>query len=175
MKILIAVEAADDAHETALAAHKLFPAGEHLVVSAASFAPIFVTEPFGGIMSSTPTYETLVQAEDQADEAILAAQGELGRDVATHMELGDAGRIICEQAIEHQVDVIVVGRRSKGWLSRLFDPSVSDYVVRHAPCPVLVVPEPVHGPDADRNPDAGLAIEPNDQPHGVATPPIGDR
>ena len=143
MRILIVVEAADDAHETALTAHRLFPNAEHIVVSAAAFAPIFVTEPLGGgVLSATPTVETLVQAEERADGAIQAAQAELGDDVVTHLEMGDAGRIICEQAVDNGADVIVLGRRSKGWLSRLFDPSVSEYVLRHATCPVLIVPEP---------------------------------
>jgi nucleotide-binding universal stress UspA family protein len=37
------------------------------------------------------------------------------------------------------VDVIVVGSHGRGALERLLLGSVSDQVVRHAPCPVLVI------------------------------------
>jgi nucleotide-binding universal stress UspA family protein len=37
------------------------------------------------------------------------------------------------------VDAIVVGSHGKGRLKRLVLGSVSEHVVRHAPCPVLVV------------------------------------
>jgi nucleotide-binding universal stress UspA family protein len=37
--------------------------------------------------------------------------------------------------------MIVVGRRSHSWLSRPFEPAVSEYVMRNAECPVLFVKE----------------------------------
>jgi nucleotide-binding universal stress UspA family protein len=36
-------------------------------------------------------------------------------------------------------DVLVIGSSSKGWLSRLFSGSVSDYVAHHAPCPIMMI------------------------------------
>jgi nucleotide-binding universal stress UspA family protein len=46
-------------------------------------------------------------------------------------ELGQAGR---------ELDLLIVGSRSSGPISRTFHGSVSRYLVRHATCPLLVVP-----------------------------------
>ena len=50
---------------------------------------------------------------------------------------------MCRVAAELKVDVIVVGSHGRGAIARILLGSVSEQVVRHAPCPVLVVrPEP---------------------------------
>jgi len=51
----------------------------------------------------------------------------------------DPARAIIDFAKETHVDIIVVGTHGKGPVSRLFVGSVAEHVVRHAPCPVLVV------------------------------------
>jgi nucleotide-binding universal stress UspA family protein len=53
---------------------------------------------------------------------------------------GDTAYAICAEAIRHHADVIVMGDSEKGWFRRLLEGSEMDHVVRHAPCPVLVVP-----------------------------------
>ncbi|WP_448381277.1 universal stress protein [Gloeomargarita sp.] len=53
--------------------------------------------------------------------------------------LGDTGRAICDLAKNWQSDLIVMGRRGLKGLSELFLGSVSNYVLHHAPCSVLVV------------------------------------
>lgn len=64
---------------------------------------------------------------------------ELGiEDAETRVLVGDAGRGICELATELEATVIVLGSRGRGGLVRAVLGSVSDHVVRHAPCPVLV-------------------------------------
>jgi len=65
-----------------------------------------------------------------------------GAHVDQRIEAGDVARTVCDVARELGVDVIVVGLRSRSRVVRLFAHSVSENVVRHAPCPVLVVPEP---------------------------------
>jgi nucleotide-binding universal stress UspA family protein len=52
----------------------------------------------------------------------------------------DPGHAIVETANELHPDLIVLGSVEKGFFLRLLTGSVSEYVVRHAPCPVLVVP-----------------------------------
>jgi nucleotide-binding universal stress UspA family protein len=60
-----------------------------------------------------------------------------------HTELfqyaGDPGQIICNFALVWEADLIVMGRRGHSSLSDLLLGSVSDYVVRHAPCSVHIV------------------------------------
>lgn len=48
---------------------------------------------------------------------------------------------IVDYAREHAADVIVVGTHSRKGLARLFMSSVAEQVIRHAHCPVLVVPK----------------------------------
>lgn len=48
------------------------------------------------------------------------------------------GEIICKVAEEEDVAMIVVGTRGLGKVRRAIMGSVSDYVVHHAPCPVIV-------------------------------------
>jgi nucleotide-binding universal stress UspA family protein len=52
---------------------------------------------------------------------------------------GNPGEQICALAKEWKADLILVGRRGKIGLSELFLGSVSNYVVHHASCAVLVV------------------------------------
>jgi nucleotide-binding universal stress UspA family protein len=53
---------------------------------------------------------------------------------------GPIGEKIVEQAEELGADLLVVGTRGRGMLADLLLGSVSGWVVRHAPCPVVVVP-----------------------------------
>ncbi|WP_066379049.1 MULTISPECIES: universal stress protein [unclassified Anabaena] len=53
--------------------------------------------------------------------------------------VGDAGRIICEVARSWPADLIMLGRRGRAGLSEFFLGSVSNYVVHHAPCSVMVI------------------------------------
>lgn len=59
-------------------------------------------------------------------------------ELHTHLAFGHIGETIVRFAREHNFDLIVVG--SHGWsaIQRLVMGSVSSYVVRHAPCAVLV-------------------------------------
>lgn len=52
---------------------------------------------------------------------------------------GQAGKSICKVARDEGVDLIVIGRRGRSGLGELFLGSVSNYVLHHAPCSVLIV------------------------------------
>ena len=47
---------------------------------------------------------------------------------------------ILEQAEEHHANLIVLGRHNRSAPARWFLGSVAEYVLRHASCPVLVIP-----------------------------------
>jgi len=55
------------------------------------------------------------------------------------IEEGEAAAVICKAAADRGADVIVVGSHGRTGVRRLFLGSVSEHVVRHAPCPVLVI------------------------------------
>ena len=54
--------------------------------------------------------------------------------------LSQRERAICDYAVKHDVDLIVIGTHGRTGVSRLLIGSVAEKVVRHASCPVLVVP-----------------------------------
>jgi nucleotide-binding universal stress UspA family protein len=52
---------------------------------------------------------------------------------------GDPGDSIAAAAEAEHADIVVVGTRGRSGAERMLLGSVSDHVVRHADCPVLVV------------------------------------
>jgi|tagenome__1003787_1003787.scaffolds.fasta_scaffold20971183_1 nucleotide-binding universal stress UspA family protein len=60
------------------------------------------------------------------------------RSVRRELLTGDAGAAVCDFAADVGADVIVLGTRGRGGFKRALLGSVSDYVVRNAPCSVLV-------------------------------------
>jgi nucleotide-binding universal stress UspA family protein len=83
------------------------------------------------------------QQEQERNKQFLNAlvdRGEaLGVDITMSLQMGDPGNQICEVAKTEGVDTIVVGRRGHSGLNELLMGSVSNYVLHHAPCSVLVV------------------------------------
>lgn len=51
---------------------------------------------------------------------------------------------IVEYATAHDIDLIVMGTHWRLPSPQMVTPSVTESIVRQAPCPVLVVPAPVH-------------------------------
>jgi nucleotide-binding universal stress UspA family protein len=85
-------------------------------------------------------YEKAVeQANLSADSVIRQAQEKLGvAGAQTRVLQGDPGAAICQLATELSARAIVVGSRGRGGLKRVFLGSVSNHVVRNAPCSVIV-------------------------------------
>lgn len=73
------------------------------------------------------------------------AQGLVERGRAAGIEVsfliwtGNPGDMIVEAAEAEHADMVLVGSHGRGPVGRLFLGSVSEHVVRNAPCPVLVV------------------------------------
>ena len=71
------------------------------------------------------------------------ANEELPIAVARELRVGAPAETIVEFAREHNCDLIVMGTHGRTGLSHLLMGSVAENVVRHAPCPVMVVrPQP---------------------------------
>ena len=70
--------------------------------------------------------------------ATLAALSSGGVTARIAVVFGQAGEEIVRLAENEQADLIIVGRRGAG-LSRALLGSVSDYVVKHATRPVLII------------------------------------
>lgn len=71
----------------------------------------------------------------------LYEQQAQNQGLKTHVEcrVGEPGRWICDLAVNYGTELVVMGRRGHSGLSELLMGSISNYVVHHAPCSVLVV------------------------------------
>lgn len=93
-----------------------------------------------------------VDQERELRETSARVLVERGRAAGVTVSLlvwdGDPRESIVEVARSEAPDMVVVGSRARGVGSRIGSDSVSDYVIRHAPCPVLVVRSDIdEGPD----------------------------
>lgn len=63
-----------------------------------------------------------------------------GIEVKPSLEIGHAGQQICARADEQKADLIVTSTHGTTGFKHILVGSTAEYVVRYAPCPVLVVP-----------------------------------
>jgi nucleotide-binding universal stress UspA family protein len=59
-------------------------------------------------------------------------------NIETEVRLGAPARVIIDEAKDWNADLIVVGSHGRGFWGRLTLGSVSDAIVHHAPCSVLI-------------------------------------
>jgi len=102
-----------------------------------------------GFAGGTVSPEALdgLREDQMTDGAAIvdAAVEALGLTGATTQVLnGHAGQVLCNLATELDATALVIGSRGRGGIKRAVLGSVSDHVVRNAPCPVVVI-----GPSAD--------------------------
>jgi len=88
------------------------------------------------VVAGVPSIRT---SRELAVEAIVQRARADGASATGLTWEGDAGESIVEASESEAADLIVVGTHERGTVGRLFLGSVSDHVVRHARCPVLVV------------------------------------
>ncbi len=94
--------------------------------------------PLSGYVTTSPARS---EDEMRKAEAIVEqiAKEQPGLKVTTRVELGEPVDTLCDVAKNLKVDLLVVGARGHNAAQRFLLGSVSDRVVHHAPCPVLVV------------------------------------
>jgi len=83
----------------------------------------------------------LPQARELVDR-VAKKLSSAGFKVTTAVTTGDARNTILESAAASHVDLIVLGSHGRTGLKRFFFGSVSEAVVRHAHCSVLIVRMP---------------------------------
>ncbi len=81
------------------------------------------------------------QAEDILSEQAKKVERDGGKVAEKHLRIAERYRAqqIVQVAEDIEASLIVMGNRGLGGIRRALMGSVSDSVVRHAPCPVLVV------------------------------------
>lgn len=149
MKILIAVDDGAESRDAVAFAKRLMPDDTHVIVlnvAQYSITPYGTMGSLGGdfgdaILTAESLEASVADADAQAERTVHELSTTIGDEehVEERVEHGDAGPKICEVAAEEEVDLIVLGTHQRGRWSRLWFGSVSDHVVHHAPCPVLVV------------------------------------
>ena len=86
-------------------------------------------------------YPEAARQRSRAEAVLAEALAELrerGVDAIAQIPSGDPGEVISEQARRLKCDLIVIGHRHLSRLERLFEPSIGQWTIDHAPCPVLV-------------------------------------
>jgi nucleotide-binding universal stress UspA family protein len=101
----------------------------------------------GPLQPGSPAEHRLLQALDRFTRPAEAA----GIPTETHLREGNIAHTILELAEAHPADLLVMGTHGRGGFQRLVLGSVTEKVLRQAPCPVLTVPpaaakDPVSGP-----------------------------
>ena len=103
-------------------------------------------------LSGGGSHERVDQARSER-ESLLVKVVRGARDAGVTAEFlvweGDPGDSIAAAAEAEHADIVVVGTRGRSGAERMLLGSVSDHVVRHADCPVLVVrPSQRHAAEA---------------------------
>jgi nucleotide-binding universal stress UspA family protein len=88
--------------------------------------------------------ERLERLAEQRGKEVLDTELERARSAGgtvaqAHLKMGGVAREIVHLAEDLEAGLIVIGSRGRGGIRRALMGSVSDSVVRHAHCPVLVV------------------------------------
>lgn len=101
---------------------------------------VSVIDPASPLSSGpVPRMDQRRAARELAAQALVVKGRRVGVSVAFLVWEGEPGPAIVEAAEAEEADLIVVGTRGRNRVERWVLGSVSDHVVRHAPCPVLIV------------------------------------
>ena len=136
-KILLATDASREAKLAANTALGLANStnSELHVVHVAHRAAVFATEP----EIEARVDQTVSAARELLDEEAEQISAAGGSIAEVHLEVGRPDEGIMHLAEDLGASLIVLGSRGLGGIRRALLGRVSDSVVRHAPCPVLVV------------------------------------
>jgi nucleotide-binding universal stress UspA family protein len=146
MKILIATDGSDFSRAAIEKCCRLLKLSEHPQIKVVSvyeqIAPI-AAEPFA---ISAPYYQEMMDLARKQCETFAADSVEqikklvpdAGSNVQTEVRIGTPARVIVDEAKDWNADLIVVGSHGRSFWGRLTLGSVSDAIIHHAPCSVLV-------------------------------------
>jgi nucleotide-binding universal stress UspA family protein len=140
-RILLATDGSEEAELAGLTAVDLADATDsELHVVHVGVLPTFLQSYPGTLGYSEKLYE---QIEEESRQQLRELSWQLkaagGAVAGTHLRMGAVALEIVALAEELGADLIVMGCRGLGGVRRALMGSVSDSVVRHAHCPVLVV------------------------------------
>jgi nucleotide-binding universal stress UspA family protein len=91
-----------------------------------------------------PPAEELMTAARNALQRFIEENKLQGLKIRPEVREGSPFDEIVGFAKEKDIDLIVMGTHGRGWLAHVLLGSVTEKVIRKAPCPVLTVPHPEH-------------------------------
>ena len=142
MHVLVATDGSPSSIAAAKAAGALLRSADHVtLVSVLTEVPGDDAGGFEGSVYSAGEQDALWKQElaEAGEELERTAAALTTAKIDKRIEVGDVAGTICRVAADLHTDVIVVGSHGRGAIERILLGSVSEQVVRHAPCPVLVV------------------------------------
>lgn len=113
-----------------------------LAVAPSAFLPSAAVSPMDNHPTvADPELEAQIEEEERSDLAADLVELDRVLEITSRrlVEVGDAGPTICDVAGEIGADLVVIGSHGHGWVKRVLIGSVSDHVLHHAPCPVLIM------------------------------------
>ena len=146
MKVLVATDGSEFSRVAVNKCCEMFDESENTAVRIISVAEARVPpiEPFS--VSGDYFLEINAEARKHANEVVSQAEAEvrnhfpdLAVDLTTKIIVGSPKRAIVEEAKDWGADIIIVGSHGYGFWQKALLGSVSDSVLHHAPCSVLVV------------------------------------
>ena len=141
-KILLAT---DGSEEAALAARTAVDIAQktdselHVVYVGSSLEYVGMGPPQIADIPAPAQEQLSAEARELLDAEVEQVKAAGGTVAQAHLGIGAPGREIVELAEKLNVGLIVIGSRGRGGIRRALMGGVSDSVVRHAHCPVLVV------------------------------------
>lgn len=140
--ILLCTDGSDEATDALVAGIELLGADDGYVLVTVADAPDPEVLSGTGHSPAAMTAEEFDLAVGRAHETarvvLTETEARLGLDAEVRVVSGEPAAAICGLAAELGARAIVIGTRGRGGLSRALLGSVSDYVVRNAPCSVVV-------------------------------------
>jgi nucleotide-binding universal stress UspA family protein len=140
-RILLATDGSEEAELAALRAVELADATEsELHVVHVGVVPSFLVSYPGTLGYDGKLYEQVqVRARELLRKQSWRVKAAGGIVAGAHLRMGAVALEIVALAEELGADLIVMGSRGLGGVRRVLMGSVSDSVVRHAHCPVMIV------------------------------------
>lgn len=122
-------------------------------LAAALHARLRIVEAVSGPVAFSPRYAYCVDWPELSEQRREAARrdvervaGALAVEASTAVEVGAPVRVL--EGATHDCDLLVTGSRGYGPLRRVVLGSTTDALIRHAACPILVLPRTAGGSEA---------------------------
>ena len=140
-RILFATDGSQEAELAALKAVDLAQSTDsELHVVHVGVVPLFLLSDPGTLGYDGKLYDEI---EEESRELLRKLSWQVkaagGTVAGTHLRMGEVDLEIVALAKELGADLIIMGCRGHRGIRRAIEGSISDAVIRHAPCPVLVV------------------------------------